>query len=227
MLHHWWSAESQNPKLLQPQWCFPQLIKAAKSYAVSRGRGRPGNCGQCWYFIIFWLWWSGGFPGPAVPLCSSMCSSHSRGSVKLCVTSASTGYSAPSQILPHLFFHFPFSLGRLEHKDPNNCPQKFDTFQVRPKSELPGKQANKKSIFSAAHFIRFPSSSPHTLLASSSPVLFAPLPKYSNQSGTLSNKSMLRYNLSWTHPERRGSDNEDKFIGRRRRGEKEKRTEKT
>lgn len=50
----------------------------------------------------------------------------------------------------YFFFHF--------HKNPNTVPSNFDTFQAK-KSELPGKQTNKKSIFSSAHFIRFPSSS--------------------------------------------------------------------
>lgn len=102
---------------------------------------------------------------------SSMCSSHSRGSYKLCLTSTSMGYFISPPFLPLSLFTWQSEIQESQH-----CPRNFDTFQARPESELPGKQTNKKSIFSIAHFIRFPSSSPHTLLASALPVLFTHVP---------------------------------------------------
>lgn len=75
----------------------------------------------------------------------SMCSSHSRGSYKL------------SNINIHKLLYFLSPSSSFFHlvKNPSIVPRTLTLFQAIPKSELPGKQTNKKSIFSTAHFICF------------------------------------------------------------------------
>lgn len=109
----------------------------------------------------------------------------------------------------------PFFTWQSATQGSQHCPQNFDTFQARPESELPGKQANKKSIFSTVHFICFPSSSPHTLLASSLPALL--LACQILQPILLSPINQHFAITCLGHAERYRRDNEDKLIGRSRR----------
>lgn len=89
-----------------------------------------------------------GFPGPAVPPSSNMCSSHSRGSYKLCLTSPSSmGYFISLPLLTTSSFFFFFYLAT---QGSLHCPQNFDTFQRDQKvSFLLNKQI--RNLFSAQH----------------------------------------------------------------------------
>lgn len=157
---------------------------------------------------------SGGFPGPAVAPRSRMCSSHSRDFHKLCRTSSSIS-SAQLSTSPCFTWQSAKQASR-------HCPQNFDTFHARPESELPGIRVNKESIFSPEHFIRSPTSSPHTFFCSfimCSSTHMPNAPKFSAL------RQRLFSNLSWTHAERHCSDNEDVLIGNCSWGGVEKTTE--
>lgn len=129
---------------------------------------------------------------------SGMCSFHSRGSHKLPLTSTTLGYFVSSPLLPLPIL----SWQRLQHKHLSAVPRTLTLLKLDLKSELPGKQANKQSIFSQAAALYSPSKFLSTHSAS-----FLPTPNFSQQSRPPSNKSVASLkkpgsDASWETPHR-------------------------
>lgn len=143
-------------KLRQSQWCFPQLIRAAKSYIVSCiGEARELRTILVFYHLLAFV----------ERRVSRPCSA---ASLQYALLPLQGFWQAVSHINIHgLLYSFSTSstchIHLADCDTSQRCPQNFNTFKARPKSKLPGEQANERSIFSTAHFIHFPSSSPHTL----------------------------------------------------------------
>ncbi len=163
LLHHWWSPESQTDAPAVTV-VLPQLIKAAKRYIVSWDRGGLGIADITSILSSFGFSEAVGFQ-----------------TLQRRFTPASSAWAPPtlrllSDINIHRLLYFfssssIFSLGRVQHRDPNTVPRTLTLFKLDQKSELPGKQ-QIRNLFSAQHRLTgFPSSSPQTLLASSTPVL--------------------------------------------------------
>lgn len=145
-------------KLLQSHWCFPQLIKAAKSYTVSwdrRGLGIADNTS-----ILSSFGYSEVVGFQALQCCfTPACAPPTPGVLTSCLTSTSTSYFISS---PHLLLFFTW------WRIPALSPELWHFFKLYQKvSFLENKQI--RNLFSAQHILS--ASSLHTLLASSSAVL--------------------------------------------------------